>query len=68
VAFHGEIDAVVPVKLTRDMVMAIEDAGGQKVKMTLYPGVNHDSWKQTYENTELYDWFLSNVTANVNSN
>ncbi|MCL2623583.1 MAG: prolyl oligopeptidase family serine peptidase, partial [Planctomycetaceae bacterium] len=66
-AFHGEIDAVVPVKLTRDMVKAIEDAGGQKVKITLYPGVNHDSWTQTYENTELYDWFLSNVTANVNS-
>ena len=60
-AFHGEADAVVPVKLTQDMVKAIEDAGGKKVKMTTYPGVNHDSWTQTYENQELYDWFLTNA-------
>jgi len=57
-AFHGDADALVPVKLTQDMVKAIEDAGGKKVKMTIYPGVNHDSWTQTYENRELYEWFL----------
>lgn len=56
--FHGDADSVVPVKLTRDMVKAIEDAGGKEVKTTIYPGVNHDSWTQTYENQELYDWFL----------
>ena len=60
-AFHGEADSLVPVKLTQDMVKAIEDAGGKKVKMTLYPGVNHDSWTQTYENQVLYFWFLSNA-------
>ena len=60
-AFHGEADAVVPVKLTQDMVKAIEAAGGKKIKMTTYPGINHDSWTQTYENQELYDWFLTNA-------
>ena len=60
-AFHGEADSVVPVRLTQDMVKAIEEAGGKKVKMTTYPGVNHDSWTQTYDNQELYDWLLSNV-------
>ena len=58
-AFHGDADVLVPVKLTQDMVKAIEDAGGKKVKMTVWPGVNHDSWTQTYENLELYNWFLS---------
>ena len=57
--FHGEDDALVNVKLSRDMVKAIEDAGGTQIKLTTYPGVNHDSWTQTYENQELYDWFLS---------
>jgi predicted peptidase len=60
-AFHGTADSLVPVKLTEEMVKAIEDAGGKKVKMTLYPGVNHDSWTQTYENRELYEWFLSHA-------
>jgi len=57
--FHGEADMLVPVKLSRDMVKAVEEAGGKKVKLTTYPGVNHDSWTQTYENQELYEWFLS---------
>ena len=57
-AFHGDADVLVPVKLTQNMVKNIEDAGGKKVKMTIYPGVNHDSWTQSYENPELYDWFL----------
>ena len=56
--FHGDADGAVPVKLTQNMVKAIEDVGGKKVKMTIYPGVNHDSWTQTYINQELYDWFL----------
>ena len=55
---------VVPVRLTQSMVKAIEEAGGKKVKMTIYPGVNHDSWTQTYENLELYFWFLSNAQTN----
>ncbi len=58
-AFHGDADGLVSVKLTQNMVKAIEDAGGKKVKMTIYPGVNHDSWTRSYENPELYDWFLS---------
>jgi len=58
-AFHGDADSVVNVRLSRDMVKAIEEAGGKKAKLTVYPGVNHVSWTQTYENPELYDWFLS---------
>ena len=58
-AFHGDADSLVPVNLSQDMVKAIEEAGGKKAKLTTYPGVNHDSWTQTYENQALYDWFLT---------
>ena len=51
-AFHGEDDDEVPVAATREMVAALEKAGG-KPKMTIYPGVNHFSWEQTYDNPEL---------------
>ena len=33
------------------------------VKLTTYPGVNHDSWTQTYNlsnpNNDIYAWMLS---------
>jgi predicted peptidase len=57
-AFHGEDDEAVPVEVSRSIVKALQEAGGQ-AKLTVYPGVDHDSWSQTYENPELYEWFLS---------
>lgn len=55
--FHGEKDEGVPVKESTDMVEALEKAGG-KPKLTIYPNTGHDSWTKTYENPELYKWFL----------
>jgi predicted peptidase len=26
--------------------------------LTVYPDAGHDSWTETYDNQELYDWFL----------
>jgi predicted peptidase len=57
-AFHGDADPVVPVARSRDMVAAITQAGGSP-RLTIYPGVAHDSWTATYENPEIYDWLLS---------
>ena len=56
--FHGDADKIVPVRLSRIMVEAVEKAGG-RIKYTEYPGVKHDSWTQTYRNPKLYDWLLS---------
>ncbi|ADG70038.1 phospholipase/Carboxylesterase [Planctopirus limnophila DSM 3776] len=55
--FHGDADSVVPLKATTEMVEAIRAAGGQP-KLTVYPGVGHDSWTTTYNNPELYKWLL----------
>ncbi|TWT38396.1 carboxylesterase family protein [Blastopirellula retiformator] len=56
--FHGEKDHVVPLKRSEEMVEAVNAAGGD-VKLTIYPGVDHDSWTQTYENPEVFTWLLS---------
>lgn len=55
--FHGEKDPAVPVRTTRDMVAALEKAGG-KPKVTYYPEVEHDSWTQTYEDPEVFRWLF----------
>ncbi len=58
-AFHGDQDEAVPVGESRLLVDALEEAGAPEVKLTVYPGVGHDSWTQTYANPELYEWLLS---------
>ncbi len=55
--FHGGKDPVVPIKLSQDMVDALK-AIGSEVKFTIYPEAGHDSWTETYDNPELFKWFL----------
>lgn len=57
-AFHGARDEVVPAAKSREMVDAVHRAGGD-VRLTVYPDVEHNSWAQTYDNPEIYDWLLS---------
>jgi len=57
--FHGGLDKVVLAEESEKMVRALEKAGG-KVRYTLYPEAYHDSWTETYDNSALYDWMLSN--------
>lgn len=61
-AFHGEDDDVVPVTETYRTVDALK-ALGVNVKLTIYPGVGHDSWTQTYTDPALYSWFLEHKRA-----
>ena len=56
-AFHGAKDKVVPLKESQDMVNAVKNRGGN-ARLTVYPDAGHDSWTATYNNKELYDWFL----------
>ena len=55
--FHGAKDSTVQLSKSEEMVDALKEAGGN-VKFTVYPDANHDSWTETYNNPELYDWFL----------
>jgi predicted peptidase len=57
-AFHGEKDNVVKLPEQQKTVDDLK-AAGAKVKFTVYPGVGHNSWTQTYANPELYEWLLA---------
>jgi len=57
-AFHGAKDNVVPVKESEEMVNAVNARGGN-ARLTVYPDARHDSWTQTYNNQDVYDWLLS---------
>lgn len=56
--FHGGSDNVVKPEYSRDMIKALEDAGGDP-KYTEYPGVGHDSWTQTYADEANIEWLFS---------
>jgi predicted peptidase len=58
-AFHGAKDTIVPLQSSIDMVEALKKCGGN-VRLTIYPQAEHDSWTETYDNPQLYDWFLEN--------
>jgi predicted peptidase len=57
-AFHGALDDVVLPYRSQSMVEALQQSGGD-ARLTIYPTLKHDSWTATYDNPELYDWFLS---------
>ncbi len=56
--FHGGKDPVVPLEASQRMVDALKDQGND-VKFTVYPEAGHDSWTETYDNPEFYEWLLS---------
>ncbi len=62
--FHGAKDNVVPVSESQEMVKALENCGAKEIKLTIYPEANHDSWTETYNNPELYNWLLSHSLKN----
>jgi predicted peptidase len=57
-AFHGADDTVVKPKRSRDMIAALQAAGG-KPKYTEFPGVGHNSWSATYRDAAMYEWLFS---------
>lgn len=56
--FHGAVDQIVDVKLTRTTVQRIKDAGGDP-RYTEYPNEKHNSWEKAYITPELPDWLFS---------
>ena len=56
--FHGSSDGAVKVQLSRDMIAAIQAAGG-KPKYTEYPGVGHNCWTPATQEPELLPWLFS---------
>ena len=61
-AFHGAKDDTVPLRESQVLVDTLQACDGD-VRFTIYPESMHDSWTETYNNPELYDWFLSHQKA-----
>ncbi len=57
-AFHGAEDEVVPPSESEKMVRALEKVEAD-VKLTVYPGVGHNSWAKAYSEPELYRWLFT---------
>ncbi len=61
-AFHGTKDKAVPVIRTTDMYQAIRTAtklNPLRIKMTLYENKGHLIWNETYDNSEVIQWLLT---------
>ncbi|GAB4408937.1 MAG: dienelactone hydrolase family protein [Microscillaceae bacterium] len=56
--FHGALDAVVKPSRSRNMIQALQAAGGQ-VRYTEYPDVQHGSWKPAYAEPEFLHWLFT---------
>jgi predicted peptidase len=56
--FHGSDDTTVPTRYSVDIAHAMQKLGAP-VKLTIYPGVGHGGWADTYANPELYAWLLA---------
>lgn len=56
-AFHGDQDKTVSVTQTEQMIAAVREAGGEP-RVTIYPGVGHNSWGKAYSTAELFTWLL----------
>ncbi|WFB37585.1 alpha/beta hydrolase-fold protein [Kiritimatiellota bacterium B12222] len=57
-AFHGDKDTSVKLEKGQAMIDSLKDAGGNP-KFTIYEGVGHDSWTETYNNDEFYKWIFA---------
>ena len=55
--FHGDKDGAVPIENSQQIYDALKKINSP-VKFTIYPGVGHDSWTQTYDNPEFWNWLF----------
>ena len=55
--FHGDIDAVVPVKHSREMYKKLGDLGAN-VTYKEYPKVNHNSWDNVFKEPLYPTWMF----------
>lgn len=56
-AFHGAEDPVVPVSESQKIVDALQNSGGN-ARLTIFPDIGHDAWRQVYTDPKLYEWLL----------
>jgi len=61
-AFHGAKDNVVPLERSQELVDVLGRNKGN-IRFTIYPDAGHDSWTETHDNPELYEWLFKQKRA-----
>lgn len=61
--FHGDKDSSVPFQHSVDMVNAIREAGGNKIRFTTLEEVGHNCWSAAYATPELFKWLDEQTTT-----
>lgn len=56
--FHGDEDTSIPVAESQRMVAAIQAEGGD-AELSVYSGVGHDAWTQTYADPTVWKWLFA---------
>ena len=54
--FHGELDPVVPVAVSRKWHRLLLDHE-VRADYIEYPGVRHNAWDRAYQNASIFEWF-----------
>ena len=68
-AFTGDADDVINPAGTTDTATALQSCPApprQDIRLTVYPGVGHDSWNHVYSGSQgqdIYSWMLSFATG-----
>jgi predicted peptidase len=57
--FHGDMDDIVPVALSRDVYKEMIKLHATNVKYTEYAGVKHNSWENVAKENTLIPWLFS---------
>ena len=57
--FHGAADKTVPKESADKMVEALEAAGREDIRYTVFQGQGHGIWALTANTEGLYDWLFS---------
>lgn len=61
--FHGDADKTIPVAESIRMVNIINQADGENAKLTIYPGVAHNSWDRAYSDEAMWDWLFAQTRS-----
>lgn len=56
--FHGDADAVVPVRYSREAYLKLKESG-INVEYIEFPGVNHNSWNPAFNRDDFLPWLFS---------
>ncbi len=55
-AFHGAKNRIVPLEITQEMVNAVKECGGKKIKFSIYPEDDHSMYQKVFSDPSIYQW------------